>query len=148
MTRSFLFFFFKDFIYLFLEGKRGRKRGKHQCVVTSRAPTLQASALTGNWSSYPLVHRPALSPLSHASQTSRHTSHTDIYIYTHISFNYFPSINTNIVSISWLLWMMLLWTWEYKSLFEIMILFFLSVQLRWSTWRLGTLSPTQPKICI
>ena len=31
-------YFFKDFIYLFLEGKGGRTRGKHQCVVASHGP--------------------------------------------------------------------------------------------------------------
>ena len=31
-------FFFKDFIYLFLEWKGGRERGKHQCAVASLAP--------------------------------------------------------------------------------------------------------------
>ena len=37
---SCIFFFFKDFIYLFLErGREGGKEGeKHQCVVASRAP--------------------------------------------------------------------------------------------------------------
>ena len=33
---SFHFYFFKDFIYLFLE--RGRKGEKHQCVVASHTP--------------------------------------------------------------------------------------------------------------
>ena len=45
-----------------------------QCVVASRMPptgtqlATQACALTGNWTSDPLVHRPVLSPLSHTSQ--------------------------------------------------------------------------------
>ena len=34
-----LFYFFKDFISLFLERGEGReKRGKHQCVVSSHMP--------------------------------------------------------------------------------------------------------------
>ena len=51
-----------------MEGK------KHQCVVASLAPLLgtwpatQACALTGNQTGDPLVHRPALIPLSHISQ--------------------------------------------------------------------------------
>ena len=67
-------FFKKDFIYLFLERGKGREKEKHQCVVASRAPltgdpaTTQACALTGNPTGDPLVHRPALSPLSHTSQ--------------------------------------------------------------------------------
>ena len=32
------YFFLKIFIYLFLEGKGGRKREKHQCMVASCAP--------------------------------------------------------------------------------------------------------------
>ena len=31
-------------------------------------PTTQACALTGNRTSHPLAHRPALNPLSHTSQ--------------------------------------------------------------------------------
>ena len=68
-------FYFKDlFIYLFLE-RRGRKRGRLQCVVASHAPPTggtwpptHACALTGNQTSDPLVHRSALNPLSHNSQ--------------------------------------------------------------------------------
>ena len=64
--------FLKDFIYLFLErGKEGVREGeKHQCVVASGVPLLgtwpatQAYTLTGNPSSDPLVHRPALNPTS------------------------------------------------------------------------------------
>ena len=68
--------FFKDFIYLLFErGKEGEREGeKHQCVVASHLPllgtwpTTQASILIGNRTSDPVVHRPALSPLSHISQ--------------------------------------------------------------------------------
>ena len=59
------------FIYFQREGKGGRKEGeKHQYVVLSHtSPTAtQACALTGNQTGDPLVHRPALSPLSHVSQ--------------------------------------------------------------------------------
>ena len=69
-----LFYFLKDFMY-FSKGREGeRQREKHQCVVASHTPLLgtwpatQAQALAGNWTSNPLVHRPALNPLSHTSQ--------------------------------------------------------------------------------
>ena len=35
-------------------------------------PTTQAHALTGNRTGNPLIHRPALNPLSHASQGEIH----------------------------------------------------------------------------
>ena len=67
--------FFEKSIY-FLERVRVEEREveKHKCVVASHMPTLgtwpttQACAMTGNRTSYPLVHRPALNPLSHTSQ--------------------------------------------------------------------------------
>ena len=71
---AFLFFFKILFIYFYREGKGGRKRGKHQCVVASCTPptgylaATQACALTGNRTSDPLVCRLALNPLSHTSQ--------------------------------------------------------------------------------
>ena len=73
-----LFFFFKDFIYLFLEGKEGRKRGRETLIsCLSHAP---------NWGPGPQprhvpwlgikrdlwVRRPALNPLSHISQGGLH----------------------------------------------------------------------------
>ena len=55
----------------------GEREGeKHQCVVTSPAPPTgdlaptQASTLTGNQTSDPLVQRLALNPLSHTRQGS------------------------------------------------------------------------------
>ena len=36
--KYFILLFFKDFIYLFSEGKGGKEGGKHQCVVASHAP--------------------------------------------------------------------------------------------------------------
>ena len=74
-------YFFKRF-YLFIfrekerEGERGRetsmcKRYIDQlplaCPQLGTWPATQACALTGNWTSDPCVHRPALKPLSHAS---------------------------------------------------------------------------------
>ena len=35
---NFLKYFLKDFIYLLLDGKRGREGEKHHCVVASRTP--------------------------------------------------------------------------------------------------------------
>ena len=76
-------FFFKNIFkrfYLFIfrqKGRQGERKGeKHQCVVASHAlPTgdlaTQACALTGNWTSDPLVLRLALNPLSHTSQGSK-----------------------------------------------------------------------------
>ena len=70
--------FFLRFYYLFL--KRGEREGeregeKQQCVVASHLPpplgfwpTTQACAPAGNGTSYPLVHRPMLNPLSHTSR--------------------------------------------------------------------------------
>ena len=74
----FFLFFKKDFIYLFLEKeKEGKREGeKHQCVVAAHTPLLgtwpvtQACVLTRNQTGDPLVHSPALNPLSHTSQGS------------------------------------------------------------------------------
>ena len=59
------------FIYFLEKGKE--KEEKHPCVVASPVPptghlATQACALTRNWNSNPLVHRPAFNPLSHTSQ--------------------------------------------------------------------------------
>ena len=70
------FFFFKDFIYLFLErGREGeREEEKDQCVVATWAtPTGDlarnpGSVLTRNGNGDPLVHSPAFKPLGHTSQ--------------------------------------------------------------------------------
>ena len=56
-------------IYVFLEREEAGE--KHQYVVTSWVPPTGElphnpdMCLTGNWTSDPLVHRPALNPLSH-----------------------------------------------------------------------------------
>ena len=74
---NFVIFFFKDFIYLFLDrGERREKEGEqYQCVGASHTPSVedlvhkpQACALTGNRTSDPLFCRPAPNPLSHTSQ--------------------------------------------------------------------------------
>ena len=68
---------FKGFIYLFLERVDGKKKERERniyvwllltCPPLGTWPTTQACALTGNWTSNPLVHRPALNPLSHTRQ--------------------------------------------------------------------------------
>ena len=74
---SFLFSFFKKFIYFQSEGKGRRKRGREiamcgclMCILLGTWSTIQAYALTGNRTRDPLVHRLALNPLSHTSQGS------------------------------------------------------------------------------
>ena len=64
--------------YLFIfRGRNGeRERNIHVQLHLARPllgswPATQAWALTGNQNSNPLVHRPALNPLSHTSQGSR-----------------------------------------------------------------------------
>ena len=68
---------FKDLIYVFLEREEGRKQERERNInvwLPLTSPLLgtqhatQACALTGNRTSDPLVHRPALNPLSHTSQ--------------------------------------------------------------------------------
>ena len=76
---AFIFFcVFKDFIYLLIfreGGEKERERNinvwlplEHPLLGTWH--TTQACALTGNQTGDPLVHRPALNPLSHTSQGS------------------------------------------------------------------------------
>ena len=72
----YLFIFKRFYLFIFRERRReGEREGeKHWCVVASHKPPLgswsatQACALTGNRTSDPLIHRPALNPLSHTSQ--------------------------------------------------------------------------------
>ena len=69
-----IFFFLKDFIDLVLqrwEGERERNINVWlllMCPLLGTWPTTQACALTGNRTGDPLVHSPALTPLSHTSQ--------------------------------------------------------------------------------
>ena len=74
---SWLFYFLKDFIYLFLDRGEGweKERGRNINVWLSLThpllgtrPATQACALIGNRTSDPLAHRPALNPLSYISQ--------------------------------------------------------------------------------
>ena len=74
-TMILLFYYFLKNILFLERGKKGESEGEnHQCEVVSHAlptgevPATQACALTGNWTSDPLVHRLALSPLSQTSQ--------------------------------------------------------------------------------
>ena len=75
----FLFYLilFKDFIYLFFrERERERERGKETsmlgCLLSvpywGPGPQTRHVSWTGNQTSAPWVHRPALNPLSHTSQ--------------------------------------------------------------------------------
>ena len=65
-------FYFKDFIYLFLERREGREKERETsmcgCPLLGTWPSTQAYALTGNQTGDPLVLRLALKPLSHTSQ--------------------------------------------------------------------------------
>ena len=68
-------FFFKDFIYLFLERGEGKERERNinmylplERPPLGTWPTTQACALTGNPTGDPLIHRPALNSLSYSSQ--------------------------------------------------------------------------------
>ena len=68
-------YFFKDFIYLFLERKGRKERERNLSVwlplvrpLLGTWPATQAWALTGNQTGDPLVCRLALNPLSHTSQ--------------------------------------------------------------------------------
>ena len=71
-----LLHFFKGFIYLFVERGEGEKERERNISVWLPVvrpllrtwPVTQACVLTGNPASDPLVHRPALNPLSHTSQ--------------------------------------------------------------------------------
>ena len=54
--------------------EREREGEKHQCMAASHVPP--ACALTGNQTGDPLVHRLALSPLSHTSQGTNSFSNT------------------------------------------------------------------------
>ena len=71
---GFCLFVFKDFIYLFLDRAGGRERNINVLLSLTHPqlgtwPATQACALTGNWPGDPLVHRPALNPLIHTSQS-------------------------------------------------------------------------------
>ena len=64
----------RSYVFIFREGKRERNINvwlplEHPLPGTW--PITQACALTGNWTSNPLVLRPVLNPLSHASQGCR-----------------------------------------------------------------------------
>ena len=65
---------------------------KHQFVVASHMPptwplpATQACALTGNRTSDTLVHRPALNPLNHISQSS-------LYIFSNVCKQNQPSLD-------------------------------------------------------
>ena len=68
-----LLFFFKDFIYLFLDRREGRKKERERnilvllpltCPLLGIWPATQACALTENRTVNPSVHRPAPNLLS------------------------------------------------------------------------------------
>ena len=64
-------------MYLFLERGEGKQKERERNINVWLSPAhpplgtwsaTQAYALTGNWTSNPLVHRPTLNPLNYASQ--------------------------------------------------------------------------------
>ena len=76
MAKCFIFFF-KDFIYLFLEREEGKEKEKERNInvwlplkrpLLGTWPATQACALTGNGIGDPLVLSLVLNPLSHTSQ--------------------------------------------------------------------------------
>ena len=67
------FFFLQRFCLFFRERKRGRETSicdYLSCTPLGTWPETQACALTGNRTCDPLLHRPALNPLSHTSPGS------------------------------------------------------------------------------
>ena len=78
-----MFYFLKVSFYLFLDRWEGREKERERntnmwlllmCPPLGTWPTTQASALTGNQASNPLVHRLALNPLSYTSQGKKKKS--------------------------------------------------------------------------
>ena len=72
---TFFFFFGWYYLFIFREGKGGRKRERHinvwlplVCPLLGTWPATQACALTEHRTGDPLVRRMALNPLSHTSQ--------------------------------------------------------------------------------
>ena len=67
-------YFFKDFVYLFLEREEGERERKINVWMPLERPLMgtwpatQACALTGNGTCKPLVRRPMLNPLNYTSQ--------------------------------------------------------------------------------
>ena len=95
-------FFKQDFIYFFLERGKGKEKERERNIsvwLPLVRPLLgtwhvtQAGALSGNWTSSPLVHRLALNPRSH-------TSHSCRYIcswYTRFSWVFYSSTCTRFI---------------------------------------------------
>ena len=77
LSPPFTFIFKKDFIYSFVENREGREKEKDRNInvwlslmhpLLGTRPATQACVLSGHRTNDPLVHRPALNPLSHTSQ--------------------------------------------------------------------------------
>ena len=70
------FFFYRFYLFILDTGELREEKKEQNINVWLRLtspllgtwPTIHACALSGNHTSDPLVHRPALNPLSHASQ--------------------------------------------------------------------------------
>ena len=62
------FFFFFKILFIYFQRKEGRKGERHQCVVASQVPGIQALAQTGNQTGDSLVRRPVFYSLSRTSR--------------------------------------------------------------------------------
>ena len=84
--------YFRFHLFIFRErGREGEERERNINAwlpltdpILGTWPTTQACALTGNQTGNPLVHRPALNPLSHTARTGELTSAQDILILLNI----------------------------------------------------------------
>ena len=70
------------YLFLFLEREEGREKEMERNIKVQLPPTGDLACnpcmcLTGNWTSNPMVHRLALSPLSHTTQGDDRFLHTE-----------------------------------------------------------------------
>ena len=98
-------------LYLFREGKAGRKRGRETSMYGGLLhttpphppmgtwPATQACALTGNWTGDLLLHSPALSPLNHTSQGSSWS-----FILTYFTFGFLIHFGLIFVNFKFFQW--------------------------------------------
>ena len=115
------FLFFKGF-YLFTFKERGREGERDRninvwlplaCPLLGTWPTIQACALTGNWTGDPLVLRPALNPRSHTTQgrtSFLFMAEKELHCVAIVYLVYPSSVNGHhVVSTFWPVWTVLLW---------------------------------------
>ena len=106
--------------------KAGREISRCGCLYMALLgtwPATQACALTGNQTGDPLLHSPALNPLSHTSQgpTKRICSSLSLHLYYPVPQTPSPSANHNLFSVSMSLFLLCLlintsyWTCENRA---------------------------------